>query len=246
MIRLYTFLISHFSEKVRFAFDLARVRYDERALLPGAHVVTIRRIAPATTVPVLVHDGRAVQGSSAILDYAEERLGLGLTPRDAAEAARSRQLEALADDAFGRGVQTFCYDSLLREPATVIALWTQDRSIAWRAAYRVAFPILEGRIRALYRATPRGAAAAKDRFFRALDETDRALEGRPYLAGEAPGRADVTIAALLAPACRPKEHVVRWPRILTPELEAFAREIDGRPTIEHVRRMYREHRRAPA
>lgn len=242
MLHLYTFLISHFSEKVRFALDLAGIRYEERTLLPGLHVRTIRKLARATSVPVLVHDGKAVQGSSAILDYAEAHLGVALVPRDPVEAERSRELEALADLAFGLGTQTICYDVLLREPRATIELWAQRRSIAIRALYRVAFPLIAPRVRAMYRATPEGVAEAKDRFLRALDETDRALEGRRYLSGDALGRADIAVAALLAPICKPKEHVVEWPERGPDELEAFASAIRERPTIEHVLRVYREHR----
>jgi len=82
VVHLYTFLISHFSEKVRFALDLGGIAYEERALLPGPHILTVRRIARRTSVPLLVHEGEPgrdrtiVQGSSLILDYAEAQLGL--------------------------------------------------------------------------------------------------------------------------------------------------------------------------
>ena len=45
VMRLYTFQISHFSEKARFALDLSGIPYEEKRLLPGAHIVTTRRIA---------------------------------------------------------------------------------------------------------------------------------------------------------------------------------------------------------
>lgn len=244
-MQLYTFLISHFSEKVRFAFDLAEVAYEERALLPGPHVATIRRIASATTVPVLVHDGTVVQGSREILDHAEAHLGVSFGgASDPESAARVREIEALADRAFGRGVQTIFYDALLRDRRTMIALWSQGGSRATRALYALAFPLLANRIRAGHHVTPDGIARAKDRFRRALDETDRALEGRRYIGGgDVPGRADVTIAALLAPAFSPAEHVMQWPTSIPDDLGSFVRELDGRPTLELARRMYREHRR---
>jgi hypothetical protein len=68
------------------------------------------------------------------------------------------------------------------------------------------------------------------------------LESRRYLGGDRPGRADVTLAALLAPACAPPEHVMKWPLELPGDLAAFVSEIEKRPTLAHVRRMYAEHR----
>jgi glutathione S-transferase len=97
-------------------------------------------------------------------------------------------------------------------------------------------------VKRIYTIRPEAVVRAKDRFYKAMDETDRALEGRPYLSGDAPSRADVTTAALLAPLCRPPEHLVPWPEIPA-ALAPFMREIEGRPTWNHALKMYREHRR---
>ena len=43
MLRLYTFQVSHFAEKARWALDWKGVEYEERRLLPGPHLaVTLR------------------------------------------------------------------------------------------------------------------------------------------------------------------------------------------------------------
>jgi glutathione S-transferase len=62
MLKLYTFNISHFSEKARWALDYEGIPYEERVLLPGPHQLVTRRIARRTHVPVLEHDGQYVQG----------------------------------------------------------------------------------------------------------------------------------------------------------------------------------------
>jgi hypothetical protein len=64
--------------------------------------------------------------------------------------------------------------------------------------------------------------------------------------GETLSRVDVTVASLLAPLCRPPEHVLRWPKEtdMPSELVDFTREFEDRPTSGFVRRMYRDHRRA--
>lgn len=242
MLRLYTFTISHFSEKVRWALDFESLEYAEKRLIPGPHMLVVRRRAPATTVPLLEHDGRFIQGSSAIIDYVEQKLGARRLKPSEAQAARSAELEALADHAFGLGVQRILYDVALSDRKMVTDLWSLYGPSWARSFYAVAYPVVASAVRRIYTIRPEAVARAKERFCRAMDEMDRALQERPYLGGDAPGRADVTTAALLAPLCRPPEHLVPWPEIPA-TLAPFMREIEGRPTWNHALKMYREHRR---
>jgi len=248
MLRLYTFAISHFSEKARWALDLNGVTYTERRLLPGLHIPVVRRRAPKATVPLLEHEDSGsrvfVQGSSAVLDYLETRLGATRLAPPAATAARSVELEARADHAFGLGVQRILYDVLLDRPKVVIGLWTQGAPAWSRAMYRAVFPLLRRGTTKTYAIYPKKVDEAKERFRRAFDETDRLLESTRYLLGdEGPTRVDVTVAALLAPVCLPPEHLIVWPE-LDASLRTFQSEFEGRPTWDFVLRMYREHRRA--
>jgi glutathione S-transferase len=244
MLRLYTFTISHFSEKARWALDVNGISYEEKRLLPGVHVLTVRRKARKTTVPVLDHDGRIVQGSSDILDYIEQSLGKKHLALPEADEKRARELEALADKAFGLGTQRIFYDELLRDRKSVIEMWS-DGGPSWaRAFYAVSWRIVEPRVRGMYKAFPKPIAEAKELYMRAFDEIDAALAGgKRYLFGDRITRADITVASLLAPTCRPPEHVMRWPTKIPPALDALVREVESRPTYQHVLRMYREHRR---
>lgn len=242
MLRLLTFAISHFSEKARWAFDLSGLAYGERCLIPGPHMLVTRRLAPRTHVPILQHGARAIQGSGAILDYLQNELGAtGFAP-EPAHAAECARLEALADTAFGLGVQQILYALLLDEPELVIDLWTQRGPFYGRAFYAVAYPVIARAVRRMYRINPATVQRARERFRSAMDETDRALDGSPYLLGDRLTRADITVAALLAPVCRPKEHLLRWPELPEHTL-AFVREFEERPTYQHVLRLYRDHRR---
>ena len=74
-----------------------------------------------------------------------------------------------------------------------------------------------------------------------FDELDAVLAKQPYLGGDAPNRTDITLAALLAPVCRVAEHRVKWPA-MPAELADFEASLSGRPTWNHVLRMYRDHR----
>ncbi len=241
MLRLYTFVISHFSEKARWALDFEGLDYDERRLLPGVHMLIVPRMAPKTTVPVLDHDGHVVQGSSKILDYLSGQLG-GRRLHVAADAARARELEELADHAFGLGTQRIFYDALLSDRAAVTDLWSQGGPAWGRTFYKFAYRGVATAVKRMYKIAPDAVSRARERFQEGMRTMDRALTERPYLDGDAPGRTDLTVASLLAPMCRPPEHLVKWPAP-PPVLEAFAKPFEGGPTWNHVLRMYREHRR---
>ena len=213
-------------------------------LLPGPHQLVTRRIAPRTHVPVLEHDGRYVQGSSAIIDYVADHLGgTRLTAIDPTERAKAIELEKALDQALGRGVQQVLYSALLKDRRTVIDLWSSGGPFWARGFYAVAFPAIASAVKRMYKTTDiEGVAKAKQRFVTTFDELDAVLARQPYLGGDTPNRADITLAALLAPVCRVPEHRVKWPA-MPAELADFEASLSGRPTWNHVLRMYREHRK---
>jgi glutathione S-transferase len=244
-MRLYTFQISHFSEKARFALDLSGISYEEKRLLPGAHIVTTRRLAKKSSVPILVDGKNIVQGSCAILDRLESHLGYGALAVAPENRARADELEALADRAFGRGTQTIFYEKLLDSPDLVISMWTQ-RGPRWgRAFYKVMLRFIAPQIRKKYRVNAKDVAIARDTYTSAFDEMDRALGGEKYFFGGKLSRVDITVAALLAPLVQPNEHPFEWPKEEPPpELSSLRKLLERRPTWNHVARIYAEHRRA--
>jgi len=243
VLRLYTFNISHFAEKARWTLDFEGIHYEERMLLPGPHQLVTRRIAQRTHVPVLEHDGHYVQGSSAIIDYVSDRLGgTKLTPIDPTQRSKVLSLEKRLDQAFGRGVQQVLYSALLKERRTVIGMWSSGGPFWARGFYAVAYPAVASAVKHMYKTTDvEGVAKAKQCFVTTFDELDAVLRKQPYLGGAAPDRSDITLAALLAPLCRAPEHRVNWPAMPS-ELSDFEASLSGRPTWNHVLRMYRDHR----
>ncbi len=243
MLKLYTFNISHFAEKARWALDYEGIAYEERVLLPGPHQLVTRRIAPRTHVPVLEHDGQYVQGSSAIIDYAAARLGgTRLTPTDPTERARTLELEKTLDQTFGRGIQQVLYSALLKDRRMVIDLWSSGGPFWARGFYAVAFPAVATAVKRMYKTTDvEGVAKARQRFVTTFDVLDAVLAMQPYLGGDTPNRADIALAALLAPLCRAPEHRVKWPAMPS-EFADVEASLRGRPTWNHALRMYRDHR----
>ena len=243
MLRLYTFTISHFSEKVRWAFDFEGVAYREKVLVPGPHQLVTLRHAPKSHVPLVEHDGRYVQGSSEILDYLHDALGARrLTSADPDARARARALEQRLDRAFGLGVQRIVYSEMVKHRAELTALWSAGGPFWARGFFALAYPVVVKAVQSMYRTTDRGAVEdAKQLFLRTFDELDAVLARQPYLGGHAPDRTDITAAALLAPVCAPPEHMVKWPAV-PGELADFHSQLQGRPTWNHALSMYRQHR----
>lgn len=244
--RLYTFAISHFAEKARWALDYKRVEYVERVLLPGSHFWVVRRMAPKTSVPVLRDGERIVQGSREIIDYADERWsGRPLTPQGVEDAERARELERWLDTDLGTTIRRVMYFHVLADRAAVTTLFTQ-RGPAWgRAFYAAAFPFVRLGIRRMYAIRPETARRDEERLDAGFARLDSLLDGRRYLVGTAFSRADLTLAALAAPLVGPIEHPTKWPdpSSYPPEVRALRDRFARSRAYEHVLRMYRDHRK---
>ena len=60
---------SHYCERARWALDCMGIDYMEQSLAVGLHIPRARRMARATTLPILTTGKDIIQGSSAILDW---------------------------------------------------------------------------------------------------------------------------------------------------------------------------------
>jgi glutathione S-transferase len=106
------------------------------------------------------------------------------------------------------------------------------------------FPVVRMGIRRMYAIRPETAARDGQRIDEGLERIDRLLEGSRYLVGDTFSRADLTLAALAAPLVGPAEHCMRWPspEEYPPEVKALRERFSRSLALDHVLRMYREHR----
>lgn len=241
-LELYTFTISHFSEKARWALELEGIPYEEKRLLPGLHPLTTRRWAPLNSVPLLRHGKLIVQGSGRILRALPHHFGARRLVPEPSCAEACDEIETLADRSFGRGLQQIAYGELLQHRAEMIQLWSLQGPKWAKAFYFFTYPFVAAIVKRMYRPVPSEVERAKAAFRLALDRTDELLGRSPYLLGSSLTRADITVAALLAPFLRPPEHPVAFPE-LPPGMQAFCDEFADGATARHVRRLYREYRR---
>ena len=129
MIKLYQFPISHYCEKVRWALEFKGIEYETINLLPGLHTKTTKKIAPKSSVPLLVDGEQVVQNSSDILDYLEAQYPEPtLTPDLPEHEAQAQAWEEYADKEIGPAVRRLCYNTLLNHPDKVKPIFTAGRS----------------------------------------------------------------------------------------------------------------------
>jgi glutathione S-transferase len=244
-LRLYTFQVSHFAEKARWALDHKGVDYVERVLLPGSHFLVVRRMAPETTVPVLRDGETVIQGSSRIIDYVDAKWPKdALTPVAADSRTSAVELERWLDSEFGTTLRRVLYYHVLSNRRLVTGLFTQRGPWWGPSFYGAMFPVVRLAIRRMYAIAPESAERDKQRIDAGLERIDQLLDGKRYLVGDAFSRADLTLAALAAPLVGPAEHPTKWPSPgeYPPEVVALRERFGRSRAHDHVLRMYREHR----
>ena len=229
MLILYQFPISHYCEKVRWALDFKGIPYRAVNLLPGAHTRTTRRLARRTSVPVLVDAGRTLQGSADIITYLDQAYpAKPLTPESAAERTEAEGWEQFVDEELGVHVRRICYHVLLDHPKIVIPFFTHNGPWYGSLLLRTLFSRLANRMRAFMDINEDTAAESLERLDAALDVLEAALGPRRFLVGERFSRADLAVAALLAPMVRPKGYGLEWPANIPQPLGAIMDARQGR------------------
>jgi len=241
MIRLYQFPISHFCEKVRWALDYKGLDYRIVNLLPGAHIKVIKGMAKKSEVPVIKHDGKTVQGSSAIISYLDQvnpkRL---LTPTNPSQQQMALEWEAYVDRSIGPQVRTYFYYYLLDMPDVVIPLLVQDQSWHKKLLFRLIFRKVRRGMRSFMHLNEDTATRSFKEIRYALRSLTERLATSPFLAGDYFTRADIAAAALLAPFVRPEKYGLQWPDTLPHELQQSSDLL--KPELGWVERLYQDYR----
>lgn len=127
--RLITFGISHYCEKARWALDWHGIAYKEINWPPGVHLLLAKRCgAKQTTLPILLDGPRVIQGSGAIIDWADRQ---AQDPARRLTLSDAREIERRADRVIGIHVRRLAYAELLRDFRSL----PSPRSLARRQAH---------------------------------------------------------------------------------------------------------------
>jgi glutathione S-transferase len=244
MTKLLVFPHSHFCEKARWALDYKGIPYKAQVVIPGLHLKTIPKIAPGSSVPVLIHDnGDIVQGSSEIIDYLDIHYPDNpLTPSSEAGRDACQQIERTMDEALGVNIRCILYSALLNYPDFIRQCFTHAIPFYKKPFFRPIAPVLRKKIYQVYVGSPEKVARAKMIFDAAMHDMAKRIEGKPYLVGDSFSRADLSVAAMLSLLTLPPEHPFPWGQIPDPDATAFCEHYRDHPVSQWVNRIYREHR----
>jgi len=242
-MKLLIFPHSHFCEKARWALDHKRVSYEPVAVFPGLHVRTVRKLAPASSLPVLLTAEAAIQGSNEIIDYLDTRYPeRPLTPAESGARTSAIEIEQQLDQKLGVPIRQILYASLLDHPEFIAQCFTHSMPWWKRQCYPLIAPGLRKAIYAGYVKSEEAAAAARKQFDETMAELADTLDGKAYLFGGAFTRADLAAAALLSLLALPPEHPFPWGAVPASDARTFIEAYADHPVSHWVRTMYREHR----
>ena len=240
---LWQFTSSHFNEKARWALDYKRVAHIRRSLIPGFHVLAVKRMTGSTQVPVLKLDGQAISDSTAIIAALERSYpNPPLYPADAEERRRALELEDYFDTELGPYIRRWVFFVILPYPNFVRAAFVDHASLPIRLAHRAMAPLFGRVMRRQMDITPAASEIARAKTLSAMGRLETELRSSGYLAGDCFTVADLTAAALLSPLVRPPEFPYQA-MVAAPEPLAKIREsLEGSRSFQWALDIYRLHR----
>lgn len=247
-MRLYTFAMSHYSEKIRWVLDHSHLPYEEVCMTPVFHIRPALKMGGRgqTTLPILQAGDQYVQDSRRIVLWLEQNKGqLALLPT----SDRDLILKTCEKfDQMGRDVARFLYaNSFGRSDAHILRLWTEHASVWQKLVIKTAYPLIrKGFERKLGIHKPQGVERARQRIEEAVTWLDGKVQHlpihEPFLLGAKLSLADVTAASLLAPIACPAQHPIYGDADYKQAMLAATNPWQSRPAMKWVRQLYSEHR----
>ena len=131
---LVVFGISHFCEKARWALDWHGISYTEIGWPPGLHRALLKQHgAKGSSLPVVLDGDLVVEGSGAIIDWAESKAQdrtRSLNPQTG-DLAETREIERRADEVVGFHVRRLAYAETLPYYSHLVRPTLFLRCTAW-------------------------------------------------------------------------------------------------------------------
>ncbi len=240
--RFVTFGISHYCEKARWALDWHGIAYEEINWPPGVHLILAKSCgAKRTSLPILLDGRTVIQGSGAIIDWADQQTQ---DPARRLTLADAREIERRADSVIGVHVRRLAYAELLpRFPELAKPALFGTASGAHRLLGDAMWPLTRRVMMRMHDITPDAAAESRSILESELDWLDNTLaDNRRYLSGDRFSRADITVASLLAFFAPPREMPTYREMSIPKALLADRERWRDRPVMRWVVAQYQTHR----
>jgi glutathione S-transferase len=246
---LWHILISHYSEKVRWALDYKGIEHERRAPLPGPHMALALWLTRGRhfTLPIVAIDGERIGDSTAIIAALERRVPEPpLYPADDAERRRALELEDWFDEQLGPFIRRLGFHELREDPDRFNALTERAAPPALRRMGRAGSAGARALVGVRYGARKGEAAEqARAKVLAALDHLEEELGAGDYLVGDHFSVADLTAAALFYPLVQPQEATVSpFVDRMSAPFERLRAQLSDRRGYRWVEEMFRRHRSA--
>lgn len=242
---MYVFSISHYCEKARWALEYLGVPFKLQSIAPGFHMrLAKKHQLGATSLPLLVAGDEVVQGSAAIIDWAEQRTRSerNLTPGEC--EPQCREIEKRLDDVVGVHTRRFFYsEALIEYPEKVKPVFLDGIPVAQKMLLHIMWPRIRPLMIARMDLGEEQWEDSRQKVDGEIQWLDSLLaDGRQYLCGERFTRADLTAASLLSRLAGAKEHPHAGSLYLPPRTKLQQEAWLERPSFVWIREMYRRHR----
>lgn len=243
---LNIFVHSHFCEKARWTLEHYGIDYDTSCITPGLHVLFSKKHKlPCSSLPILVVDGKAVQGTRNIFEWAEEQNSdpsKSLVPET--DPQEALEIEKRLDDIIGVHTRRFYYsESLIDTPDEVRQIFSKNISFFNKMILRGSWGMLR---KVMIDGMDLGEEQREDSeniINQELDWLDGLLsDGREFLVGDKFSYVDLTAASLLSIISKPKEHPVYNDISLPPRHLADIKIWQDRESIKWAQQIYSEFR----
>jgi glutathione S-transferase len=240
---LWQFTSSHFNEKARWALDYKRIPHLRHSLVPGFHVLPIKRMTGKTEVPVLKLGDQMISDSTRIIEALERAFpDPPLYPADAEERRRALELEDYFDEELGPYIRRWFFHVALPYPEFVRASFVSHASPAIRLAHRAMEPVIGGLMRRQMDINPASAEVARAKTLAAMDRLAAELRPSGYLVADRFTVADLTAAALLSPLVKPPEFPYQAAVAVPAPLAKIRDELSAHRAFQWTLEIYRQHR----
>jgi glutathione S-transferase len=242
--RLITIPVSHYCEKVRWALTRMKFNFVEEAHTPPFHLLATVSIGGKTT-PILVSEGGIFKDSTDILKYLDSiaPASVKLYPIEPELRQQVEELCNLFDAQLGVATRRWGYSYVKDDYQSLKRAWCQNVPLIERSLFPLAFPIMQKILPRKFDLTPESSVEACEQIKIIFNKVSELLaDGRTYLVGDKFSAADLTFAALAAPAIQPPEHPItrrplkEFPAKMADEITTF-RET---PAGAYGLRMYRD------
>ena len=207
MTKLVTITFSHYCEKARWALERCGIAFEE-----DGHLPIFAKLATRGSVPVLVTDeGVTLRDSTDIVAWADANKPGELLPSDPALRAEALALEDDFDCNLGPHTRRWGYAQLISEPR--VTPYIAAGSPKWegrilRVARPLAMKLIATGLKINTASVERSKKKVEDTF---AAVADRLRDGRRFLVGDRFSVADLTFAALAAPAILPPQPATPMP-----------------------------------